>query len=168
MKVKETIAFIGEADDVCSQLIQRLAAENYPLVLVAKENNHFGEASRQILSRIPEADIEVIGCEKEGCWEADIILLNQLRDLDSGLPEKIMEVANQKILVYFSNAHDRPVPFQKLQTFRQLLPNTEWVRAVFDPVSSEIQVTGEEETAAVVEDIFKQAGYTTSLLKATE
>lgn len=167
MKVKETIAFIGEADKISSDLIQKLAARNYPLVLVAKEGNHFEELSAQIVNRIPGADMETIHCEREGCWEADVIVLNNLKDLSAGLAEKIKEVTNQKILVYFLHEEEQSTSTEKLKHFQQSLPNAEWVQVVFDVVSNEMHITGAEETTALMENIFNQAGYKTRPLKTT-
>lgn len=166
MKVKETIAFIGEANQICSDLIQKLAANNYPLVLVTKEGNHFEDLFRQILNHIPDADVETISCAHEGCWEADIIVFDNL-NFDPGFSEKIKEVTNQKILVYFLNKENQSsILMEEIKSFRQLLPNTEWVEVIFDPVSEEMHITGADEATGIIENIFNQAGYTTNLLKA--
>lgn len=165
MKVRETIAFVGEADTTCSRLIQKLAAENYPVVLVAKEGNHFENLSGKILNLLPEADIETINCEREGCWEADIIVFNNWGNFSAGLPEKIKEVTNKKILVYFLKKEAQSASTDKLKIFQQTLPNTEWVQVVFDPVSNKMHLTGADEAIAVIEDILNQAGYSTSVLK---
>ena len=166
MKVKETIAFIGETDEVCSQLIQKLAAENYPLVLVTREGNYFGDLTRQILGRIPDADIEMIDCVREGCWEADVIVLRNRASLDTELSEKIREVASRKILVCLLDAGD-PISFPALKNMQQLLPNTEVIQVIADPASREMQIAGAEAPAAVIENIFNRAGYASKLWQVT-
>lgn len=159
MKVKETIAFIGEADKTCNQLIERLAAENYPLVLVAKEGNHFEELSGQILNRVPEADIEVINCEREGCWEADVIVFDSSVDFNTALVGKIKEVTNQKILIYVLDKTGQPDSINAFKSFQQLLPTTQWVQLTIDPVSHDIQIAGDEKAKAAAEKIFNPEVY---------
>lgn len=156
MKVKETIAFIGETDEICSDLIQKLAAENYPLVLVAKEGNHFEKLSGQILNHKPDADIETIHCEREGCWEADVIVLTHAANPDPKLLEKIKEVVNQKILVYILNEKDRgPLTEEEITISKQILTNTEVVQVIADPVSKEMDISGTDEATTSIENIFK-------------
>ena len=165
MKVKETIAFIGEPDKTCNQLIQKLAKKNHPVVLVAKEENHFENLSRKILNHTPEADIEIVNCTREGCWEADIIILCEGTSIDSGLTEKMKEVANQKILVLLLNKEKQSsVITEEINKLRKDLPNTRLVQLIFNPVSKEMYLTGEDEAKSMVEDIFNRAGYTTSTL----
>lgn len=165
MSVKETIAFLGGAGEACGQLARKLAAGNYPLVLVTKEGNHFDDLSGQILDDIPEADIEVLGCEREGCWEADIIILCNATAVDTGLTEKIKEVANRKILVYFSTEEARAISVENIRQLKRSLPNIKWVQAVFYPTNNEIQMTGEEDAVTLIENIFNRLGYRTGLLK---
>lgn len=159
MKVKETIAFIGEADKTCNQLIERLAAEKYPLVLVAKEGNPFEELSGKILNRVPDADIEVITCEREGCWEADVIVFDSSVDFNSDLIEKIKEVTNQKILVYVLKKTGESDSTDGFKSFQQLLPNTQWVQLAIDPVSHDIHIAGDEVAKAAAEKIFNPEVY---------
>lgn len=160
MKVKETIAFIGEADDICSQLIEELAGKNYPLVLVAKDDNHFDDLAEKIRKQIPEADIETIPCEREGCWEADIIFFNHFQPFDAGLPEKIKEVANQKILVYFLTVEEQQPADAAFRRFQKLLPNTDWVQVVLDGAARSIRMESKHMAVlSVIENIFITAGY---------
>lgn len=167
MKVKETIAFIGEADEICGELIQKLAASNYPLVLVSKGRGHFEDLSTKILNDIRGADVEAISCEREGCWEADIVVFNRLRAGDLQLAEKIREVTNQKILVCLLNTEDQlSTSKEDVKTFREMLPNAQWVEVVFDSVSGRMYITGVNEASTIVTHIFCQAGYRTSLSMA--
>jgi hypothetical protein len=167
MKVKETIAFIGEADETCAELIQKLASGNYPLVLVTKGKDHFEGLSKKILNDVPEADVETINCEREGCWEADIIVFNRLRADDLNLAEKIREVTNQKTLVCLLNKEDQLSTSEKeVKTFREALPNAQWVQVVFDPVAGRMYITGANDVSAIVAHIFYQVGYRTSLSMA--
>jgi hypothetical protein len=168
MKVKETIVFIAETDEFCSQLIQNLAAENYPLVLVSAESNHFEDLALKIKERMPEADIENIQCAREGCWEADVIVIGNAINPGAPLLEKIKEVASHKILVCLSTeGNSTSFPAGRLKDIQQLLPNTEVVQVIADPVSGEMQITGTEAPAAVIENIFNRAGYAGKRLQVT-
>ncbi len=167
MKVKETIAFIGDADK-SSALIQRLAAKDYPLVLVRQEGKHFEDLREKILSSAPEADIETIGCEREGCWEADIIVYSPTAVGNAERCEKIKEVANQKILVYlFNKEKESSHAAEKIKNCGRLLPNTKTVLLVFDPVAGEIQIGGPDDAAGTVENIFRQTAYKVVRLETT-
>src|SRR5690348_4476563 len=95
MKVKETIAFIGEVDEQVDGVITKLVKAGHPLVLINKP----ASPSVQMQKKFPTADVEMIDCEKDACWEADIILLANMASPGKILLEKIRTVATQKILI---------------------------------------------------------------------
>lgn len=165
MKVKETIAFIGKADEICLDLIRTLASQGHPLLLVTQEDNHFSRLAHQILEEVPEADIETIGCVKEGCWEADIIVLSHGIYLDPQLLERVKEVATQKILVYHGGDESIPARREGVGTLPQQLPNTGIVQLTWDIDSREMTVQGADDPARVIARILTHAGYKINLLK---
>lgn len=161
------MAFIGEAEEPCCELIHRLAAAGYPLVLIAKEDMHFARLAEDILDRLPQADIETIDCVKEACWEADVVVFNDLKSFDAELLEKVKAVVNQKILVYFlKQANQSSILLEKRKGVRRSLSNAVWVQVIFDGGSGELHIGGDENAAAIVEGILDQAGYKTTPLEA--
>ena len=102
MKVKETIAFIGKADETSTGLIERLAERQYPVILVDSGNSGFGEVSLGILDHDPTADVAVVECAREGCWEADVIILTEGFIPDPEMLERVRTVATQKTVISLS------------------------------------------------------------------
>jgi hypothetical protein len=169
MKVKETIAFIGKADDSSSSLIRKLARKNYPLVLVTKDDPDLVKLSGQILDETPQADVEIIDCVKEGCWEADVIVLANAVTPEPEWVENIKAVATQKILVYLSfTEKDATYPVEMTKALRRLMPHSKVVQARLNPVSQVVDITGEEGAVATVIDIFSNTDYKTILKRFIE
>lgn len=166
MKVKETIAFIGAATETSDDLIRKLASVDYPLVLVAKDDNQYPALSAQILRELPNADVEVVDCAREGCWEADIIVLITTSKTDEELLEKIKEVANQKVMAFFSGSEESGAfATGDIETCSRLLPNTAVVKVMAHPASREMQIAGAEKAIAAIVPIFGEAGFKTSLIE---
>ena len=144
-------------------MIYKLAREGYPLVLVSGSNHHLELLLKQILSEIPEADLQIADCAREGCWEADIIILNGIVNMREEFIEKIREVTTQKILVFIpSEEKDQISVADRTSTLKRLLPNSKVMQVVLQPVSLIAEITGEEqEYIDLISVIFQEIGYIT-------
>lgn len=145
MKVKATIAFIGAVDKQGEKIINRLVQKGHPLVLINKPGRAAGLLSTSILKQVPDADIEVIDCEREACWEADVILLPDSTDLHKALLEKIRTVATQKILIRLTNKKKgEKILENEIKFLKQQLPNTKIVSVFYEENGLDIVVSGED------------------------
>lgn len=90
--MKQTIAWIG-GDNHQGDILRKLA-EKYRLLWVRKKEDQ----QTAPFHDLPESEVEVLECAKEGCWEADIIVLAG-EGLGDDLLGKIREVATQKIVL---------------------------------------------------------------------
>src|SRR6476469_5744485 len=98
MATKKTVAIIGATGDMGSALAMSLVNSNYRLLLMSRNKSKVGKLSAYLKSKNPAAEVAVIGCEKEACWEADIILLAVPYQVEKEVAEKIREVATQKLV----------------------------------------------------------------------
>jgi 8-hydroxy-5-deazaflavin:NADPH oxidoreductase len=106
MSVKKTIAIIGASGDMGSALATALVNSNYRLLLMSRDKSKAGKLASYLKRQTPRAEVEIIDCEKEACWEADIILLAVPYKIEKEVAEKIREVATQKVVIDVSNPLD--------------------------------------------------------------
>src|SRR5664280_1901520 len=102
MAAKKTIAIIASTNEKAAAIVNRLFPENYRLLLLSKYANQFIELLTEIASRHPNVELDLIDCMKDGCWEADIIILDIPYDEETEVAALIKEVSTQKIVVSFS------------------------------------------------------------------
>jgi len=154
MAAKETIAFIGESSPLFTRLAQHLAKKHYPMLLVNE--------AETLQAKLPAA-VESISCIKDGCWEADIVILLEANSIELELLEKIKEVATQKIVVYLiSDKEQGATDENSASTLEQALPNSKVVRLLYEATSNKLVVSGEDEEAvAFITTLMKgMAGHT--------
>ena len=131
MAVKKTIALIGEIQGK-EKILSRLA-KNYRLLWVTNEDDPYTHLSQSTISEFSEAEVEIIACAKEGCWEADIIVL-KVNEIEKELIEGIREVATQKIVVVLGKDEDTvPALVNKLLLVQEGLPYSKVVRVYPEP-----------------------------------
>lgn len=163
MKVKQTIAFIGGMGDANRHLLRDLAEADYP-VLWVREAERPENAGADIPAEIFSDNIEVVCCAREGCWQADVIMLEHPMDGEAGLWSKIREVANQKIVVVVCPHEISSSDLvEERAAFRRLLPHAQWVHATHYATVKEIELVGAEEAAADIAGIFRIARYQVNL-----
>lgn len=160
MAVKQTIAFIGAADELCTVLVKKLAEANYPLLFISNDGYRYQQLTDQIKSDIPNADIEITDCAKEGCWEADIIALFDNATLEKELIERIKVVATQKIVICISTSDSHNSSSIKTKDLQQMLPNSKVIQVFHDTAGLELLVSGAtQEAIEFVSKIFENAGF---------
>src|ERR1700690_180088 len=149
MAAKKTIAIIASTEQKASAIVNKFCLENYRLLLLSKYPNQFIDLSTDIQSKHPTVEFEVIDCMREGCWEADIIILDVSCNEKKEVAELIKEVATQKIVVNFSENENNEI--------QNLLKYSKIVTAFNTPTSSDISLYGKDQDAVLeVSEILKK------------
>ncbi|MGN6530328.1 MAG: NAD(P)-binding domain-containing protein [Ginsengibacter sp.] len=148
MAVKKTIAIVGATEKAGAQIVKRFSCTPYRLLLVSDNAEQLSRLFEDISKQNPTAEIDTVECVKDGCWEADIIILAVDRCDEKHTAEMMKEVATQKIVVALSNAE-----------LEQLLPYSKVV-SILDISAGEIIISGKDVTVnEEIVKIFNQAGY---------
>lgn len=148
MAIKETIAFVGTHTELFTALANRLAKKNYRLLLVSDSEILLSTLSTRILQQNPRAEIETIGCAKDGCWEADIIIMNENASTEKELLGRIKEVATQKIVVYLTIDKNDPASGScRMTDIQQALPNSKVIELLYQGTSTKPLISGDDKEA---------------------
>jgi predicted dinucleotide-binding enzyme len=154
MSVKKTIAIVGATETNGTEIARQLAKADYRLLLISNDISKLGQLATSIEHYGTETEIDFIECVKDGCWEADIIILSVPFSEEKEVAEMIKEVATQKIVVSISNEKS---PHKELQ---QILPYSRLINVSLAVHSKEILILGnDEEAEEEIADIFESAGY---------
>lgn len=154
MAVKKTIAIVGATEKKGRKLVNQFGGMPYRLVLVSNKINELEKLTNDISEKYPEAEIESLDCVKDGCWEADIIILAVPTEEIKKVAVMIKEVATQKIVVEISEKE------KDINELRRILPYSKLVRIEGNFLSKEIIISGNDETVnEEIMKIFNQAGY---------
>ena len=140
MAARKTVAIIASTNEKIVAIISKLSLEDSRLLLVSKYPNQFTELSRDVACNHPNVELEIIDCMKDGCWEADIIILDIAYDEETEVTELIKEVSTQKIVVSFSKNENSEL--------QNLLKHSKVVIAAVNPTNSTcITFSGEDHDA---------------------
>ena len=151
---KKTVAIIGETGEFCPALAKAAVQQDLRLLFISRGGNNIPSIKDQLGQLNSTAEVEFSSCEKEGCWEADVIAFTDTMIIHPGLLKRIKQVATQKIVLVISH---EPVEPSKLN-FRSLLPHSKVVELRLK--EKEFVTLGKNEKAnEVVQDFFKAAGY---------
>ncbi|MEO9003362.1 MAG: NAD(P)-binding domain-containing protein [Ginsengibacter sp.] len=155
---KKTIAIVG-ATEIKGMEIAFLFTENgYRLLLISNNTEKLSHLSESITAGSPNTEIDTLECVKDGCWEADVIILAVTCSEEYLVAGLIKEVATQKIVVSVSNERNLHEDLQ------QILPYSRLVKIIFIPDSKEIIIKGNDEEAnEEISEIFKHAGYSSTI-----
>ncbi len=165
MKVERTIAIIGDSGNFCPALARQLAGKNVRLLFVSNDGDQNMELKGRLDSTNLPAKIEFSSCEKEGCWEADVIAFTHPETIEPDLIKKIKEVATQKIVLILSNEDDCPTLKEKFN-FEELLPHSRVVKVVLDVEKMQVLLLGNDQEALLTAGgFFDEAGYKIKELK---
>jgi predicted dinucleotide-binding enzyme len=144
--VKKSIAIIGAGIETGAAIADELNEDSYRLVLVQNGINNKSQIEKNIRQKNLRAEVEIVDCAKEGCWEADIIVLAiPFRELKE-IVEKINEVVTQKIVVIISDEKESSFSFNKAQELKELLPYSKIVTASYNHYSLEPFIISKPET----------------------
>ncbi|HEV2830980.1 MAG TPA: NAD(P)-binding domain-containing protein [Hanamia sp.] len=154
MSVKKTIAIVGATEETGREISRHFMQADYRLLLVSNNKDQLDYLSKSINDKKPKAEIDSIDCVKDGCWEADIIILTVPFHEEKKVAEMMKEVATQKIVVTISDDENNN------GTLQQLLPYSRLVKVSGILNSKKIFISGDDEEAnEEVSSIFNQAGY---------
>ncbi|WP_029034760.1 hypothetical protein [Salinimicrobium terrae] len=151
---KKTVAIIGDTGEFCPALTKAAVQQDFRLLFISRDEQRYSALKEQL--GIPEqtAEIEFITCEKEGCWEADVIAFTDTMVVDPGLLKRIKQVATQKIVLVISHEPVEPLNLN----FRELLPHSKVVDLRLK--DKEFVTLGRNEEAnKTVRNFFVAAGY---------
>ena len=141
--MKKTIAILGDSGEFSSELYEVLMKQDLRLLFVSEDEAKYERLKEQLNPSNAVAEIEFHMCQREGCWEADIIVLNYSEVISSALTEKIKEVATQKIVLKISEDDKK---FEKPE-LEKLLPLSKVVTINFDHYKKEFSVFGKDSEA---------------------
>lgn len=154
MSVKKTIAIVGATEKEGTEIANQFARTDYRLLLVSNDMNQLTQLLKNITAKKPTAEIDTIVCIKDGCWEADIIILAIAPSEKNKVAELMKEVATQKIVVTISDVKNVNNDLQKI------LPYSKMVNISIGFQSKEIFIIGEDNEAnEEVLTAFNHAGY---------
>ncbi|MDE3183564.1 MAG: hypothetical protein KGM16_09115 [Bacteroidota bacterium] len=158
MATKKTIAIVGATETAGRAIVNQFASMPYRLLLISHQPGQLNELNEKINKQYPGAEIESLECVKDGCWEADIIIIAVEAAEEKRVAELMKEVATQKIVVVVSQNENECRELQKV------LPYSKIVKAFVNLEEKEIFLSGSCETVnEEILEIFKQAGYNTIL-----
>ena len=154
ISVKKSIAIVGATERRGKEIAINLIDSNYRLLLISNNKNEFDNLSKIISDKRPKAGISFMECAKDGCWEADVIILAVAKDEVKPLAKMIKEVATQKIVIGISNEENTS------KEIRKILPYPKLVKISGDFKLKEIAIRGEDKAVnEEVGEIFNDSGY---------
>lgn len=115
----KTIAILADTGNFPAHFLQALAKKDFRLLIVGGDEKRSLQIKKILESFLTSENIEFINCEREGCWEADIIILHEQQDIPPLLISKIKEVSTQKVVLVVSE--------EKEVNFTEILPNSKVV-----------------------------------------
>lgn len=101
MKPK-TITIIGEHENFPQILLEDLIAQDLQLLFISAGQQKDARFIEKFDELETLAELEFISCEKQACWEADVIILYNPSVIQSKILERIREVATQKTILIIS------------------------------------------------------------------
>jgi predicted dinucleotide-binding enzyme len=156
MAMKKTIAIVGATEKSGKEIVMKFASMPYRLLLISNEITALDHLKNDLFVMHPFAEIETLDCVKDGCWEADIIILAVSPEVIQQVAEGIKEVATQKIVVDVFNTKDNIGELKKILPYSKLV-------GISGNLSSEIIISGDDKTAnEEIQQIFILAGFTST------
>lgn len=158
--MKKSIAIVGATEKSGIQLAERIAKSDYRLLLISDKLPALASVYRQLSDKYPLTEINFLECVKDGCWEADIIILAVPEEQEIEVARLMKEVAVQKIVI--SNSMN----LQQWNRLEDLLPNSRlvWINAY--PLTNKIIVyeNHHKESVAEVVCLFNNTGFVTEIV----
>ncbi|UJH90339.1 hypothetical protein LZ575_16005 [Antarcticibacterium sp. 1MA-6-2] len=154
--MKKTITILGDTTNIFPDLMEVLMKQDLRLLFVSEDEFQKSKLKSRLEQTKTVAEVEFTSCERDGCWEADIIVISQPEKVSSDFLEGIREVATQKIvLATYQNT-------KKLENsnLKQVLPHSKVVLLQVDSQEKEFLMFGDyPEAGDRVKEIFSGAGY---------
>ncbi|NJW51808.1 hypothetical protein [Salinimicrobium oceani] len=153
--MKKTIAILGDAGGDFPNGISILMEQDLRLLFVS-ENGAQKKSIRESLAHQGAAELDFTSCEREGCWEADLIMMLNQETPSASLVARIKEVATQKVVI---NAFEGTKP-ATANSLIELFPWSKVAEIALHPAQKEIEVySSDTEARAAVQSLFAASGY---------
>lgn len=179
MATNKTIAIIGASGNMGSAIAKSLAKSSYRLLLFGKEEKKLKSLFKEIKQTNRSVSVEIIGCEADASWEADIIIAAVPFDAEKKLAEKIRQVSTGKIVISISNPLNETytglvtdADTSAAEELQKLLPHSKVIKAfnttfagdfsqpVIDGKTVDAFIAGDDEEALeTVSDLVRSAGF---------
>lgn len=154
--MKKTIAVLRNSGEFSPLIMEILLQQDLRLLFVSEDKYKNEKLEKQLEAKPTVAEIDFITCEREGCWEAEIIIVNQSDKFSYDLIEKIKEVATQKIVLSVSEDAEQ----SDYTGLEKLLPFSKLVKINFDHREKEFSVFARDfEAKTEVLKIFGNSDY---------
>lgn len=154
--VKKTIALLGDTGKFSPGLMEVLLKQDLRLLFISEEETKHINLKEQLERFHALAEVEFLSCEREGCWEADIIAITRNENIPAELVQKIKEVSTQKIVLIISEEHDLEGQSELLYQ----LPFSKVIEINIDTKANKFSVSGNDVSALTgISTIFENAGY---------
>ena len=151
--MKKTIAIVGATETTGKIIVNKFTSMPYRLLLVSNEINELDNLRNDLSVAHPETEIESLDCVKDGCWEADIIILAVNSEKMKEVAERVKEVATQKIVVEIFAKEENRVELSKILPYSKLI-------GISGDFQSGIIISGEDKTVnEEIRKIFISAGF---------
>lgn len=145
MSAQKTVVVVGTAGTMRILIATEMAKNNYRVIFASTAKEQYRQTLTYIQQQVPGAMIDFVDCEKDGCWEADLIVLAvPLTDIKQ-VAAKIKEVATQKTVICLSD--DKSIgyfPFAEAQELQRMLPYSRVVTAFNSLHSHETLIAGDD------------------------
>lgn len=159
----QTICIIGASGTQGSKLTRALALHtSHRLLLMSGNKKSLDILVEDIRKTKSDAQLEMIDCMVDGCWEADIIVMDLSPEMILAKMENLAAVVNRKTIIHFS----QPVLDGIVHTGNERQPLYEWekwfphsglVRVYLGSLASLIE-SNCMDAEQLVMDIFSEAG----------
>lgn len=154
MAHKKSIAIIGATEKNGQEIATQLSQREYVLLLISNDKEALDHLSEKMKARPSKAEIYFIECVKDGCWEADIIVLAVPHNEEKMVAKLMKEVATQKIVVDFSDEENAG------EGLNSILPYSKLVKVSGNFSTKEIVIRGDDEAVnEEISEILILAGY---------
>jgi predicted dinucleotide-binding enzyme len=164
MAYTKTVAIVGANSEIGTTLSNNLSRYKNRLLLIDTDMKMLANMVSNIKKYVPGADLEVMNCERDGCWEADVIFLAGGAAKSQNVARKIKEVATQKLVIYIS--HEVADGEDPLVPVHEIMPHSRLVQAQINRNWTGASLYGEKEDAVKeAGDLLAIAGFYPTIAK---
>ena len=163
MAAKKTIAIVGATSKTGRAIVAHFAALAYRLLLVSDNPGELNRVTEEITHQFPDLEMESLECVKDGCWEADVIIIAVAPAEERHVAELMKEVSTQKIVVAISESE------KECEDLEKILPHSKVLKATINEKDRRIFIRSANETVnEEMTVIFEEAGYRCTLVNENE
>lgn len=154
--MKKTTAILGDTGDFSLEVVKTLMKHEFRLLFVTDNEERKQVLSNQLEHQNFTAEIDFLSCEKNGCWEADMIVLLNPDTSSATLVDKIKEVATQKIVMVAYEGNE----INDKSDLRELLPWSKVVEVNVNTLTKEVSFCSHDaEAKQEVQQLFERSEY---------